>query len=110
MSKKLRRFEVLLPLTFNDGRRIPKKLRGEAVVQIVREFGAASAGTEVIEGQWTHAGVIYRDNLVRVAVDIPDTVKNREWMRAYRREWKSRLEQLELWMVSFRVELEVDDD
>ncbi len=39
-------------------------------------------------------------------VDVPDTVSNREWMRKFKARWKRRLEQLELWMVSYRIEIE----
>src|SRR5205823_2400236 len=110
MSKKLRRFEVLLPLKFNDGRDIPDELRVEALREIVEHFGAVSYETQIIEGHWRHRGVLYRDDLARVVVDLPETAKNREWMRAFRKKWKKRLQQLELWMVSWRIEIEEDDD
>jgi hypothetical protein len=42
MSNKLRRFEILLPLQFNDGREIPNDWLAEAVLEIVEHFGAAS--------------------------------------------------------------------
>lgn len=49
---------------------------------------------------------MYRDDLVRIVVDVPDGVKNRRWMKEFKKRWKGRLEQLELWMVSYRVEVE----
>lgn len=33
-----------------------------------------------VEGHWRHADVMYRDNLVRLVVDVPDTAKNRAWI------------------------------
>jgi len=44
MSSKWRRFEVLLPLQFNDGRDVPEELLAEAVLEIVQHYGAASYG------------------------------------------------------------------
>jgi hypothetical protein len=41
MSSKWRRFEVLLPLQFNDGREIPAEWLAEAVLEVVDHFGAA---------------------------------------------------------------------
>ena len=38
MSSKWRRFEVLLPLQFNDGSDVPADLLAEAVLQIVDYF------------------------------------------------------------------------
>ncbi|MBA3787036.1 MAG: hypothetical protein H0X15_16115, partial [Acidobacteria bacterium] len=45
MNSKLRRFEILLPLQFNDGRDIPPEWLAEAVLEIVENFGAASYET-----------------------------------------------------------------
>jgi hypothetical protein len=42
MSSKWRRFEVLLPLQFNDGRDVPGDWLADAVMEIVDHFGAAS--------------------------------------------------------------------
>jgi hypothetical protein len=42
MSSRWRRFEVLLPLQFNDGRDVPAEWLAEAVFEIVDHFGAAS--------------------------------------------------------------------
>jgi hypothetical protein len=106
MSSRWRRFEVLLPLQFNDGRDVPPEWLADAVLEIVDRFGAASYETQKVEGHWRHGGVVYRDNLVRVVVDVPDSAVNRQWMREFKGRWKDRLEQLELWMVSFRIEVE----
>jgi hypothetical protein len=40
MSSNWRRFEVLLPLQFNDGREVPPEWLAEAVLEIVERFGA----------------------------------------------------------------------
>ena len=106
MSSKWRQFEVLLPLQFNDGREVPAEWLAEAVLEIVDHFGAASYETQKVEGHWRHGGVLYRDNLVRIVVDVPDSAKHRQWMRQFKDRWKTRLEQLELWIVSYRVEVE----
>ena len=42
MSSKLRRFEILLPLQFNDGREVPSEWLADAVLEIIENFGAAS--------------------------------------------------------------------
>jgi hypothetical protein len=83
---KWRRFEVMLPLQFNDGRTVPEEWIGEAMSELTDHFGSASFETQRIEGQWSHGGVLYRDNLVRLFVDVPDTIKNRGWMKRYRHD------------------------
>jgi len=106
MSNKWRRFEVLLPLRFNDGRDVPAEQVAEAVLEIVDHFGAASYETQKVEGHWRQGGVVYRDDLVRLFVDVADTSRNRQWMKKFKDRWRLRLEQLELWMVSYQIEIE----
>ncbi len=84
MSNKWRRYEVMLPLQFNDGREVPAGWLAEAVLEIVDHFGAASYETQKVEGHWRHGGVAYGDNLVKIIVDVPDIGRNRKWMRASR--------------------------
>ena len=50
MSSNWRRFEVLLPLRFNDGREVPPEWLAEAVLEVVERFGAASYETQKVEG------------------------------------------------------------
>ena len=42
MSSKWRRFEVLLPLQFNDGREVPAEWLAEAVLEVVRAMKGPS--------------------------------------------------------------------
>ena len=106
MSSRWRRFEVLLPLQFKDGRDVLAEWLADAVLEIVGQFGAASYETQRIEGHWHKAGVTYRDNLIRLVIDVPDSPTNRRWMKAFKQRWKVKLDQLELWMVSYLVTIE----
>ena len=106
MSNSWRRFEVLLPLRFNDGREVSGEWLSEALLEIVDRFGAASYETQKVEGHWRHGGITYRDDLVRFVVDAPDIEENRGWVREFKGRWKSKLEQLELWVISYPIDLE----
>lgn len=106
MSSKLRRFEILLPLQFNDGRDISPELLAEAVLEIVEKFGAASYETQRVEGHWRHQEVLYRDSLAKVVVDVPDTEENRDWLRQFKTRWKEKLEQIDLWLVSYIIDVD----
>ena len=106
MSSKWRRFELLLPTQFNDGRDVPPEWLAEAVLEMVYQFGGITYETQRIEGHWRQSGVLFRDTLVRIIVDVPDQAGNRRWMKQFKERWKVRLEQLELWMISHQVEVE----
>lgn len=87
MASRWRRFEVLLPLAFNDRRPVPPEWLSDAVLEVVAHFGAASFETQRVEGHWRHGGVTYRDDLVRIVVDAPDLAKHRKWMKAFKTCW-----------------------
>lgn len=106
MSNKWRRFEVLLPLQFNDGQPVPAEWIIEVVLEIYEQFGAVSYETQKVEGHWRQAGVHYQDELVRLVVDLPDKAKNRQWMKGFIERWKERLAQLDLWLTSYQIDVD----
>ena len=106
MKSKSRRYEVLLPVRFNDGKDVPEDLLGKAVEEIVEQFSAVTFYKEAAEGHWRHEESLYRDDLALLVVDVPDTKINRTWMKGYKERWKKRLDQLEIWMVSYAINIE----
>ena len=56
MPSGFRRFEILLPLKFNDGGDVPDELIGEVLSELRHRYGAVSSETQVIHGQWIHEG------------------------------------------------------
>ena len=68
-------------------------------------FGSVSAETQLIQGQWSYQGQLYRDDLVRVFVDVPDAAEHRQFFRDYKERLKARFQQLDLWMVTYPLEV-----
>ena len=91
---------------WNVGSDVPPELLGEAVNEIVDRFNAVSFYKDAIEGRWRQDEVLYRDDLALIVVDVPDTAKNRKWMKAYKTKWKVKLDQLELWLISYPIDIE----
>ena len=71
----LRRYEILLPSQFNDGRPVPPDLTADTLQELEQAFGAVSCETQTIQGLWHHEGELYRDSLARVFVDVEDTAR-----------------------------------
>jgi len=106
MSISGRRFELLLPLRFNDGQPVPDGLIAGTLVELRSKFGAVSSETQTIEGQWQHAGQVYRDELMRVFVDVEDTQENRDFFRELRERIRTRFGQISIWMTSHPIDIE----
>jgi hypothetical protein len=100
MSASHRRYEILIPLSFNDGTPVPEALTADTLLELRRRFGAVSAETQTILGQWEQAGEVYRDEHLRLFVDVPDSAENREFFLQFKERLKSRFQQLDIWLTS----------
>ena len=106
MSTSYRRFEILLPLRFNDRSPVPDALIAEALVELQQQFGAVTSETQIIQGLWQNQGQIYRDELMRVFIDVEDTPENRQFFHAFRDRMKARFRQVAIWMTSHPIDVE----
>ena len=105
MSGAFRRFEILLPLRFNDGRPVPDELVGETILELRQRFGAVSSESQTIRGLWQHEDVEYRDDLTRLFVDVPDTSENVQFFRELKERLKERFQQLDIWLTTYPIEV-----
>ena len=90
-----RRYEILLPLRFNDGQPVPEEFLGEVLEGLEHAFQAVSWETQIIRGLWQKAGRSYRDELIRIFVDLPDVPENREFFLRFRERMKVKFGQLD---------------
>lgn len=104
MSRSLRRYELLLPRRFNDEQPIPDELFGDTPMELRHRFGAASHETQIIRGVWEDKGQIYSDDLIRIFVDVADTLENRQFFENFKEELKTRFRQLEIWLTTYPIE------
>src|SRR6266540_1716254 len=99
------RFEILLPLAFNDGRPIPREFLADAAAEIQRRFGGVSWESQAIEGIWRSGEIEYRDQLNRIFVDAEDTEENRQFFINLKARLKSRFQQLDIWLTVHPIEV-----
>lgn len=105
MNRMVRRFEVLLPLRFNDGSSVPDSLIADTLIELEERFGAVSCETQRIEGRWRYEGQSYRDDLVRAFVDVDDIPDHRQFFAGFKERLKERFRQLDIWMTTYLIEV-----
>jgi hypothetical protein len=105
MNTSFRRFEILLPLRFNDGSDVPGDLVADTLVELRAQFGAVSCETQTIQGIWTHETDVYRDELIRVFVDAPDTADSRTFFVGLKERLKYSFGQLDIWVTTYPIEV-----
>ena len=79
------RFEILLPLFYNDGRQIEREKFLQTDDELVQLVGATSTDTVTVRGRWLYQSTVYQDQLIRVRLDLQDTPEN--WQAAVKRHW-----------------------
>jgi hypothetical protein len=100
----LRRYEILVPLRFNDGSPVPDELLVQSFTELRARFGAASWETQTVRGAWESEGAVYEDNLARFFVDVPDLPGHREFFRGFKETLKARFQQIEIWITSHPID------
>ena len=100
-----RRYEILIPSQFNDGRAVPDGLLTQTLLELEHQFGAVSCETQIIQGLWQQSGALFRDRLVRAFVDVADTAEHRLFFVELKERLKTRFEQLDIWMTSHPVDV-----
>lgn len=104
-----RRFEILLPSTFNDGRLIadgcPRCLP-DSLAETLARFGAFTLRPDVARGSWAgDDGMRYEDTLSVLSVDVDDTAENRAWIAHLKAHLLARFDQVEIYVTSSLVEV-----
>ena len=105
MSNAFRRFELLLPLRFNDGQSVPHELIADSLLEIRERFGSVSSESQSTQGTWIHEGQVYRDDLVRIYADVPEIPENREFFSEFKERLKLRFQQIDIWMTTYPIDV-----
>jgi len=105
MSVSFRRFEILLPRRFNDGETVPDELIADTMLELESRFGAVSSDTQTIHGQWRHDDQLFRDELIRVFVDILDVPESREFFLEFKERVKARFKQIDIWLTTYPIDV-----
>ena len=104
MSDSLRRYEVLLPLNFNDRMPVPVELLHATRTEFEERFGAISTESQAIRG-FDRGTQSDEDKLVRFFLDVPDTTENRAFFREAKERLKARFQQEEIWITTYPIEV-----
>lgn len=100
-----RRFEILLPLRFNDGQPIPSDRYDQTREELVAHFGSVTVEPGTVRGVWVHQGTRYEDELRRLVLDVEDTPENQAFFSSLQPILRQRFEQLEIYIASFPVDI-----
>ena len=101
---RTKRYEILLPLTYNDGATIEADKFDRTAEEISDRFGGVTEDTIRVTGTWKYGGTRYRDQLLRLRVDTNDPAAA-GYFRAMKAAWKDRFRQIDIWITAYEIEI-----
>lgn len=99
------RYEILLPLKYNDGTAVEPEKFQETRRELVGRFGALTMDAPPISGLWVSGGREYQDELIRFVVDAEATPDTDEFFRDFKERLKERFRQVEIWITAHPIRL-----
>jgi hypothetical protein len=99
------RYEILLPLRYNDGRRVEPAKFDQTNLELVEKFSAATADLVPALGSWQYRGTLYEDLMVRIIVDVQGSFEADNFFRDYKEVLKQRFEQIDIWISSHEIHI-----
>ena len=100
-----RRYEMLLPLKYNDGCSVEVEKIYQTREELIARFDAVSFQPGVVQGTWVYEGVRYEDDLRQIVVDVEDTLEMRQFFLDYKPILCERFQQIEIYITSYVVEV-----
>ncbi len=101
----LKRYEILLPLLYNDGSRIEKEKFLITNEELIERFGATTTDSTRIVGRWIYQNQLYEDKLIRITIDVPELTDSNAFFRQYKETLKERFKQIDVWISSYTIEI-----
>jgi hypothetical protein len=101
---RTKRFEILLPLNYNDGTLIEAEKFDQTAEELCERFGGVTQDTVRITGTWKYGGTRYRDDLLRMRIDTNDPSAN-AFLQAQKEIWKGRFQQIDIWITAYEIEI-----
>src|SRR5713101_3654743 len=80
---RTKRYEILLPLNYNDGTEIEPEKFDQTAEELSEQFGGVTQDTVRITGTWKYGGARHRDELLRIRIDSNDP-KSVDFLRNYK--------------------------
>jgi hypothetical protein len=100
-----RRYEILLPIRYNDGTPVEPEKFFQTQEEIVARFGALTTSPELLRGVWVHEGHRFEDQHWRLVIDAEPGAETVAFFREFKERLKARFQQIDLWIISFEIEI-----
>ena len=103
----MRRYEIYLPLKYNDGKEIePEKIQ-RIKQELVEMFGAitVSSRSSPYQGTWKYGGVEYVDDIIKVEVVTSSNRMMKKVLKDFKERLKKSLRQIDILITTHGIQV-----
>lgn len=105
IGKRIGRFEILLPLEYNDGSLVELEKFDTTRDELGNRFGGVTLDSIQVNGFWLDEETPYHDKLIRLRIDTVYSRKNKQIFRSYKEVLKERFLQEDIWITVHTIEI-----
>ena len=104
-GENIGRFEVLIPVMYNDGSPVEKEMFTQVRRELRDRFGAVTIDPFKADGYWLSKGFLYYDETRRFRVDTSYSEMNVAFFLDYKETLKERFKQEDVWITVHQIEI-----
>lgn len=103
----MRRYEIYLPLKYNDGKEIePEKIK-QIREELIGEFGAitVSSRSSPYQGTWKYGGVEYIDDIIKIEVVTSSDKITKKFLKDFKERIRKSLRQKDILITTHGIQV-----
>lgn len=103
----MRKYEIYLPLKYNDGKDIePEKIK-QIKQELVAKFGAitVSSLSSPYQGTWKYGGVEYIDDIIKVEIVTSNDRLTKGFLKDFKERLKESLQQIDILITTHGIQV-----
>ena len=103
----MRKYEIYLPLKYNDGKDIePEKIK-QIKQELVAKFGAitVSSRSSPYQGTWKYGGVEYIDDIIKIEILTSGDNVTKRLLKTFKERLKNDLRQFDILITTHGIQV-----
>lgn len=98
----MKKYEIYLPLKYNDGREIEAEKFKQIREELVAFFGAltVSSQTAPYQGTWKYGGVSFIDDVIKIEIIASSDRRTQKFLKDFKLRLKIVLDQIDILITS----------
>ena len=98
----MKKYEIYLPLKYNDGSKIEAQKISQIREELVDVFGARTVSSQAApyQGAWNHRGIDFIEDIIKIEIIARADRKTQKFFRQFKQRLKRLLKQIDVLIIA----------